>query len=133
MRNNFLIRRRNILIENAATLIERSWQSCKTWPRFTSTFRISQKSSQLFQGSSLSTSRLRRVRKRFLGSELYTHVRSVALEIVFVRQGHSHSLDRSRLFDRNSATTSRKNIRHVSLGNSHREILMVLDDAPWRK
>jgi len=94
---------------------------------------VSQKSSQLFQGSSLSTSRLRRVRKRFLGSELYTHVRSVALEIAFVRQGHSHSLDRSRLFDRNSATTSRKNIRHVSLGNSPCEILMVLEDAPWRK
>lgn len=31
--------------------------------------------------------------------KLYTRVRSVALEIAFVRQGHSRSLDRSRLFD----------------------------------
>ena len=62
------------------------------------------------------TSRLENV---FLGSKLYTRVRSVALEIAFVRQGHSRSLDRSQLFDRSSAVTLCRNIRDVSLKNKN--------------
>lgn len=108
MRNNFLICRRNILIEIAATLIERSWQSCKTpVATYNSTFRASQKSFATFSRipSSTGTSRRRRVGKRFLGKhELYTRARSVALEIAFVRQGHSHTLDRSRSLDIGAGT-----------------------------
>jgi len=133
MQNNFLICRRNILIENAAMLIERSWQSCKTRPRFTSMFRASQKSLQLFQGSSSSHWHLA-LRKCFLRSKLYTRVRSVALEIAFVRQGHSRSLDRSQLFDRSSAVTMCRNIRagiDVSLKNKNfpRGIPVLCEDA----
>lgn len=98
MRNNFLICRRNILIEIATTLIERSWQSYKTRPRL---YVDVSRFAEIFATFSRIPSRqpaprtAAACRKIFFSEAgIYARVRSLALEITF-RAARTFSFPRS--------------------------------------